>query len=553
MSLVAPACRAPLFGVAARVSDMYLVDLKTSEVVRRRKRRGGGHDIEMDAAILDLDRRQAVVDGRTVVLGARVFELFRLLLEQEGAVVSKDDLIAAAWGGLHVEENNLQVQIGALRRILGKHAIITVAGRGYQLTRGTARLVAGVRPPELQWPSVAVLPFVADAAGETLVGPLAQQLVDALSQAAWTRVVSAMATAALGRPAVDDVPAIAKRLGVRYLLEGSIERAGPDASRISARLVEGETGVVLWTGRHTHPDAAPLDRLTTNLAIQVDSQIFAVEMDRCVRRGPATSAWEVVASTNAAYRRANAEGTWEGVAQAEHGLDQAPASGPAHVTLGLALAIYQFYFAQGDSALMVSRARHHIDRALQLDPRNPFTMANAATGLCFAGEPDEGVYWAERVLALNTVMPPVQAFRAMSMGCALLDRHDASVAYADKAIAAVPEAHIVHSTLAWKANSLIRARRWEDARQTLDQAIAVKPDFYWPSFAKALLLAREGDAAGAANCLARACEMVPELSPDDLAMQWARAFHGNAVAAEMISALADMPPTTPPLSARRRT
>ena len=93
----------------------------------------------MDAIILDLERRQAVVDGHAVVLGARVFELFRLLLEQEGAVVSKDDLIAAAWGGLHVEENNLQVQIAALRRILGKDSIITVAGRGYQLPRGAAR------------------------------------------------------------------------------------------------------------------------------------------------------------------------------------------------------------------------------------------------------------------------------------------------------------------------------------------------------------------------------------------------------------------------------
>lgn len=521
---------------------MYLVDLKTSEVVRRRKRRGGGHDIEMDAVILDLDRRQAVVDGRAFVLGARVFELFRLLLEQEGAVVSKDDLIAAAWGGLHVEENNLQVQIGALRRILGRHAIITVAGRGYQLTRGAARFVAGVGPSGSQWPSVAVLPFVADAAGEALVGPLAQQLVDALSQAAWTRVVSALATAALGRPAMDAVPAIAKRLGVRYLLEGSIDRAGPDASRISARLVEGETGVVLWTVRHTHPDAAPLDRLITSLATQVDSQIFAVEMDRCFTRGPATSAWEVVARANAAYRRANAEGTWAGVTEAERGLDQAPASGPAHVTLGLALAIYQFYFAHGDSALIVSRARHHIDRALHLDSRNPFTMANAATGLCFAGEPEEGVHWAERVLALDTVMPPVQAFRAMGIGCALLDRHNASVAYADKAIAASPAAHIVHSTLAWKANALIRAGRWEDAGETLDQAIAVKPDFYWPYFAKALLRAREGEWAGAADCLDRACEMVPELSPDDLALQWARAFRGNTVAVEMISAFADIRP-----------
>jgi TolB-like protein/Tfp pilus assembly protein PilF len=496
----------------------------------------------MDAIVLDLERRQAVVDGRVIVLGARVFELFRLLLEREGAVVSKDDLIDAAWGGLHVEESNLPVQIAALRRVLGKQAIITVAGRGYQLPRGAARFAAGPALPEGQWPSVAVLPFVAGAAGEALAGPLVQDLVDALSQAAWTRVVSGLATAALGRPGMENVPAIAKRLGVRYLLEGSIDRAGPDASRISARLVDGKTGIVLWTGRHTHPDAAPLDRLTTALATQVDSQIFVVEMDRSITRGPATSAWEVVARANAAYRQANAAGTWEAVLQAERGLEEAPESGPAHVTLGASLAIYHFYFPQRGDALLVSRARHHIDRALHLDPSNPFTMANAATGLCFIGEPDQGVHWAERVLSLNTVMPPVQAFRAMGIGCALLDRHEAAVAYSDRAIAAAPAAHIVFSTLAWKANALIRAGRWGEAEATLDEAIQVKPEFYWPSFAKALLLAREGDRASAADCLGRACEMVPELSPDDLATQWARAFRGNTVAAEIISEFADIWP-----------
>ncbi len=169
-------------------------------------------------------------------------------------------------------------------------------------------------------------------------------------------------------------------------------------------------------------------------------------------------------------------------------------------------------------------------------------MSNAATSLCFAGEPDKGVHWAERVLALNTVMPPVQAFRAMGMGFALLGRHDEAVAYADKAIAASPAGHIVYSTLAWKANALIRAGRWGDAEAALDEAMQIKPEFYWPSLAKALLSARAGDAAAAADHLGRARERVPELSGEDLAEQWARAFRGNPDATEMSSALADIGP-----------
>lgn len=72
-------------------------------------------------------------DGQVLAVGARAFDLLATLAASPGQVVSKDDLLERVWPGLVVEENNLQVQVSKLRRLLGQDAIATVPGRGYQL------------------------------------------------------------------------------------------------------------------------------------------------------------------------------------------------------------------------------------------------------------------------------------------------------------------------------------------------------------------------------------------------------------------------------------
>ncbi len=77
--------------------------------------------------------RLLLVEGRPTRLGGRALDLLRALIEHGGRVAAKDELLAAAWPGLVVEENNLSVQIAALRKVLGAGAIATVAGVGYRL------------------------------------------------------------------------------------------------------------------------------------------------------------------------------------------------------------------------------------------------------------------------------------------------------------------------------------------------------------------------------------------------------------------------------------
>ena len=95
--------------------------------------------------ILTAERRLRV-DGQSVALGSRAFDLLAALVARRDRVVPKEELITVVWPGLVVEDNNLQVQISALRKVLGTEAIATVPGRGYQFTVAAASPGAAAQP-----------------------------------------------------------------------------------------------------------------------------------------------------------------------------------------------------------------------------------------------------------------------------------------------------------------------------------------------------------------------------------------------------------------------
>jgi predicted ATPase/DNA-binding winged helix-turn-helix (wHTH) protein len=107
-------------------------------------------------------RREFLADGRPVQIGGRAFDVLMALIDAQGAVVSKNALMERVWPDRIVEENNLQIQISALRAAFGsdRNLIRTVAGRGYQFTgeiriasagpgrrRGSAAVAREALPP----------------------------------------------------------------------------------------------------------------------------------------------------------------------------------------------------------------------------------------------------------------------------------------------------------------------------------------------------------------------------------------------------------------------
>jgi DNA-binding winged helix-turn-helix (wHTH) protein len=98
-----------------------------------------------------LRQRQLVADGVPIELGTRALDLLLVLLETDGSLVSKDELMSRVWPGIVVAEENLKTQIFALRKALGEDRdfIRTEFGRGYRFTaevRSTADPSACQRP-----------------------------------------------------------------------------------------------------------------------------------------------------------------------------------------------------------------------------------------------------------------------------------------------------------------------------------------------------------------------------------------------------------------------
>jgi DNA-binding winged helix-turn-helix (wHTH) protein len=83
-----------------------------------------------------LRRRELLADTVRIELGTRAFDLLLILLEADGALVTKEELLSRGWPGIVVAEENLKVQISALRKALGESRdfIRTEVGRGYRFT-----------------------------------------------------------------------------------------------------------------------------------------------------------------------------------------------------------------------------------------------------------------------------------------------------------------------------------------------------------------------------------------------------------------------------------
>nr|WP_306264643.1 winged helix-turn-helix domain-containing protein [Pararhizobium sp. IMCC3301] len=116
-------------------------------------------DFEVRPSIRQLTKR-----GQSVAIGARAFDLLLCLIENRDRVMGRDELFALVWEGMAVGDNNLNVQVSTLRKLLGAAAIVTVPKRGLRFGMDVIHEPAerfGPQFPALpDKPSVAVLPFL---------------------------------------------------------------------------------------------------------------------------------------------------------------------------------------------------------------------------------------------------------------------------------------------------------------------------------------------------------------------------------------------------------
>ena len=213
--------------------------------------------------------RRLLAAVKPVAVGPRAFDLLVALVQRAGQLVTKEELLDRVWPGLVVEENNLQVQVSALRKILGQEAIATIPGRGYRFTVTLTDSAPGsspaaspgndrpqaIAPPKTvpastdeNLPSIAVLPFVNmsdDPANEYFADGIAEELLNVLSKIRGLRVASHTSAFSFKGSKVD-IPTVAQKLNVSTILEGSVRKVG-NRVRITVQLVQVATDSHLWS------------------------------------------------------------------------------------------------------------------------------------------------------------------------------------------------------------------------------------------------------------------------------------------------------------------
>lgn len=209
-------------------------------------------------------QRELKINGEIVTVGGRAFDVLLALAERRGAIATKTELLTAAWPGLIVEENNLQVQISALRKALGARAITTVPGRGYQLAVSVD--IPGAQA--LDAPLLAVLPFD-NLSNDTELDFFSEGISDEIIQ----RVARGTKIKVIGRTssfqfAGERKSEAARALKCTHVLDGSVRRSA-DRVRITAHLVETASHTTLWTDSYNRDLAdifAVQDEIAESLA-----------------------------------------------------------------------------------------------------------------------------------------------------------------------------------------------------------------------------------------------------------------------------------------------
>jgi TolB-like protein/DNA-binding winged helix-turn-helix (wHTH) protein len=399
---------------------------------------------------LDAGRRELLCDGAPIELKNKAFDVLCTLAQADGALLGKDLLLDTVWPGQVVEENNLQVHVSAIRKVLGRHAgpdvhLVTEAGKGYRLlgVRPGDRAIDARRADSASGPVIAVLPFdtsTADGGPDPFARGMAEEVSSALSRVRWLSVIGASST--LHVHASDPDPrSLARSLRADYLVQGSLQREGRNV-RVTAQLCEAGGLTTLWSNgydREVGNVFALQEEIAASVVCAIDPGVQQAELARIRRDPPADlQAYQCVLQAAALLRSlmpAQARGAGELLAQA---LQREPDYAWAHA---LQAWCHHVLYSRGgldpsdrDAAVLAARTAlaagsddaqvlatcafvlwfdaHDLatsfdlfDRALLLSPSNFLALAASSVALAWSGQPAPAAERARRALRLNPFHP----------------------------------------------------------------------------------------------------------------------------------------------------
>jgi pentatricopeptide repeat protein len=373
----------------------------------------------LDRQARTLFRRDKAGAFVPIAIGSRAPEVLGVLVGRAGDLVSRDELMAAVWPATAVEDTNLNMQIAALRRVLDEgradgSCIQTVPGRGYRFAVPVTLVAAdtaALRPsgplPLPEKPSLAVIPFQnisGDPEQEYFADGMVDEIITALSRITWLFVIARNSSFTYKGQAID-VKQVGRELGVRYVLEGTVRKAGGRV-RISVQLIEATTGAHLWADRFdgSLEDVFDLqDKVASSVAGVIEPTLQAAEIRRSSERPTSDlTAFDLYLRGMYHFGRVDRSSLIRGLGLLEQAIERDPDYAPA---LALAAHCHQRCELMSWADDLEAARRTSVDlarRALRSAPDDPNVLSLAAVLLGYWGEDiDVSLRLVDRCLTLN--------------------------------------------------------------------------------------------------------------------------------------------------------
>ena len=323
-------------------------------------------------------------------------------------------------------------------------------------------------------PSIAVLPFVnmsGDSEQEHFADGITEDITTNLSRLRWLFVI-ARNSAFFYKGKAADVRQVARELGVRYVLEGSV-RTAAGRIRVTGQLVDAETGKHIWAERYDRELGdifAVQDEITGNVVASIEPHLYAEEGFRAARRPPGSiDAWGLVVRAMGLINRVGRPQNEEARALLRRAIEIEPGYARAHAVLSWAVWWAALCYWWPDMRDAHAQAAKHAEDAISLDPSEPW--ARMTLGLCLStGRQHE---WALAELRAALDINPSFALGRTAFGWALLraGHFEEAIAETGKAIRMSPMDSFAGIYTAIHGLALLGARRFEDALPCLRASV----------------------------------------------------------------------------------
>jgi TolB-like protein/class 3 adenylate cyclase len=367
-------------------------------------------------------------------------------------------------------------------------------------------------------PSIAVLPFQnmsGDAEQEYFVDGIVEDIITGLSRIKWLFVIARNSSFTYKGKAID-VRKVGRELGVRYVLEGGVRKAG-NRLRITAQLLEAETGAHLWADRYDGAleDVFDLqDKITSGIVGIIEPNLRRAEIERARRKRPDNlNAYDLYLRALPHLASVMPQDAAIGIGYLEEavGLDPNFAAAHAYLAWALEMRFVRGGFGQEDAASAMRHARaalahggddatalavaaltvlhvgHDFEAASGAIARAVSLNGSCATAFYFgahvhglSGDPAIAEDYAARALRLSPFDPfSFMALYALAMVRVREGRYDDAAAFGSRSVQANPR----FSTLyAFHTAILAQAGRDEEAKSVASRLLELEPNFHVQSF-----------------------------------------------------------------------